>query len=59
MTPELNSTQGTYRGEFTLSKPGDPSKIDHMKIIFKTLTSTSSGSARFAGVKLNYSTIPE
>ena len=53
-TGTLNSTQGTYRGEFTLSKPADPSKIAYMKIIFETLK--TGNEARFAKVKLNYST---
>lgn len=55
-TGALDSTQGTYRGEFTLSKPSDPSKIAYMRIIFNTLNGGTTG--RLAGVKLTYSTVP-
>ena len=50
----LNATQGTYRGEMTLSKPSNPSEIAYLKIIFSDFTTGTT--LRFAGVKLTYST---
>ncbi|MBQ0090371.1 MAG: bacterial Ig-like domain-containing protein [Prevotellaceae bacterium] len=50
----LNSTQTTYRGEMTLSKPSNPSEIAYLKIIFSNFT--TGNDLRFAGVKLTYST---
>lgn len=55
-TGKLNSTQGTYRGEFIVAKPADVSNISYLKVIFKTLTTTTLGCARFAGIKLTYNT---
>lgn len=53
-TAQLNSTQGTYRGNFELSKPSDPSKISYLKVTFTTLT--TGDCARLAGIKLTYTT---
>lgn len=53
-TGTLNSTQGTYRGEITLSKPTDPSAIAKLRITFDTFTTGSE--ARLAGIKLTYQT---
>ncbi len=53
-TEGLNSTQGTYRGNFTLSKPTSPNNISYLKVTFTTLNSGST--ARLAGIKLTYST---
>ena len=53
----LNSTQGTYRGEFTLKKPDDPAQIAYLKIVFSNFTTGTD--ARFAGLKLTYKTEAE
>ena len=53
-TKGLNSTQGTYRGAFTLKMPSNPAAISKLRVTFTTLTTGTE--ARFAGIKLTYTT---
>ena len=56
-TEGLNSTQGTYRGAFTLKMPSNPAAISKLRVTFTTLTKPASDAcARFAGIKLTYTT---
>lgn len=50
----LNSTQTTYRGDITIAKPSDVSKIAKLKIVFSNFT--TGNDLRFAKLKLNYTT---
>ena len=53
-TEGLNSTQGTYRGSFTLKMPSNPAVISNLRVTFTTLT--TGDVARLAGIKLTYTT---
>lgn len=53
-TGGLNNSQGTYRGEFTLSKPTNVANISKLRVTFSDFTSGEA--ARLAGIKLTYST---
>ena len=50
----LNNSQSTYRGAFTLKMPSNPAAISKLRVTFTTLT--TGNEARFAGIKLNYTT---
>ena len=50
----LNNSESTYRGAFTLKMPSNPAEISKLRVTFTTLT--TGAAARFAGIKLNYTT---
>ena len=45
-----------YKSAITVSKPANPSAVAKLKIILGSFNTTSTGCARFGGVKLSYST---
>lgn len=54
-TDALNSTEGTYRGEFVLKMPDASKVVSKLRITFTTLSGAQKDAcARFAKVKVSY-----
>lgn len=53
-TSGLDKSESTYRGSFTLKMPSTPADISKLRVTFTTLT--TGDVARFAGIKLTYTT---